>query len=31
MPNTCRLLEERKAGRERLFVNPALLTLLMRD
>lgn len=25
------LLEERKAGRERLFVNPALLTLLMRD
>lgn len=25
------LLEERKAGREALFVNPALLTLLMRD
>ncbi|MBA3896244.1 MAG: Fic family protein [Sphingomonadaceae bacterium] len=25
------LLEERKAGRERLFVNPALLALLMRD
>jgi hypothetical protein len=25
------LLEERKAGRERLFVNPALLTLLMQD
>ena len=25
------LLEERKAGRERLFVNPALLTLLMRE
>ncbi len=25
------LLEERKSGRERLFVNPALLELLMRD
>lgn len=25
------LLEERKAGRERLFVNPSLLALLMRD
>ncbi len=25
------LLEERKAGRERLFVNPALLALLMRE
>ena len=25
------LLEEHKAGRERLFVNPALLAMLMRD
>ena len=31
MPITGGLHEERKAGRERLFVNPALLTLLMRD
>ena len=31
MPNTGGLLEARKAGRERLFVNPPLLTFLMRN